>query len=109
VTDGTRLDNTEQAYEQFVYALDKANMSKERTISNDDEGKDLRGICAGGYVFEFSIMSADNEVKKLWTSTCGGSKGTLNASKDQLSRLFLAQIPDGQKMIPFKQSPILKL
>jgi hypothetical protein len=109
VTDGTRLDNNQQAYEQFVYALDKANMTKERKVSANDEGKDLRGICARGYVYEFSILSADNEVKKLWTSTCDGSKGTLNASKDQLSKLFLDQIPDSQNLIPFKQSPILNL
>ncbi len=107
-TDGKTLANTTQAYEQFVYALDKANMVKGQ-MPDDDTANDVRGICARGYVYEFAVLSGGNEVKKLWTSTCDGSKGTLDASKDQLSQLFLAQIPDSNKLIPFKQSPVLSL
>lgn len=106
-TSGKTLANNTQAYEQFVYALDKANMTKSRDQANDDTN-DLRGICAGGYVYEYAVLSGDNEVRKLWTSTCEGSKGTLNASKDQLNRLFLAQIPGSNELVPFKQSPSLR-
>ena len=108
-TDGKMFANNTQAYEQFVYALDKANMAKTGSAANDDETKDLRGICARGYVYEFATVSGGNEVKKLWTSTCEGSKGTLSASKDQLSQLFLAQIPGSKDLIPFNQGPRLSL
>jgi hypothetical protein len=106
-TNGKTLDNNTQAYEQLVYALDKANMMKGNTSADDESKQDLRGICARGYVYEFAVLSGGNEVKKLWTSTCGGSKGTLDASKDQLSQLFLAQIPGSSELIPFRQSPVL--
>lgn len=107
-TNGKTLENNTQAYEQFVYALDKANIMKGQ-MPDDDTLNDIRGICARGYVYEFAVLSGGNEVKKLWTSTCDGSKGTLDASKDQLSQLFLAQVPDASKLIPFKQSPVLSL
>ena len=107
-TDGKTLENNTQAYEQLVYALDKANMMK-GVVPEDEAANDVRGICAGGYVYEFAVVSGGNEVKKLWTSTCGGSKGSLNASKDQLSQLFLAQVPGSKELIPFKQSPVLSL
>ncbi len=106
-TNGKTLSNNTQAYEQFVYALDKANMAQSEDQANDDTN-DLRGICAGGYVYEFAVLSGGNEVRKLWTSTCDGSKGTLGASKDQLSRLFLAQVPGSNELIPFKQSQQLR-
>jgi hypothetical protein len=92
-----------------VYALDKANMLETRKAANDDELKDLRGICAGGYVYEYAVLSGDSEVKKLWTSTCEGSKGTLEASTEQLNRLFLAQIPGSNELIPFRQNSGLRL
>lgn len=104
-TNGKTLSNNTRAYEQFVHALDKANMMQTAERAADDELNDLRGICARGYVYEYAVLSGGNEVKKLWTSTCSGSKGTLDASKEQLSQLFLAQIPDSQQLIPFQQSP----
>lgn len=108
-TTGKTLGNNTQAYEQLVYALDKANMMKGNNKADDEGAQDLRGICATGYVYEFAVLSGSNEVNKLWTSTCDGSKGTLNASKDQLSNLFLDQIPASEELIPFRQSPILSL
>lgn len=108
-TNGKTLANNTQAYEQFVYALDKANMVEARDAANDDELKDLRGICARGYVYEYAVVSGSSEVKKLWTSSCEGSKGTLEASSDQLSQLFLSQIPGSKELIPFRQSSGLRL
>jgi len=108
-TNGKALENNTQAYEEFVYALDKANMMKGNSAADDENKQDIRGICARGYVYEFAVLSGSNEVKKLWTSTCSGSKGTLDASKDQLSQLFLAQIPGSNELIPFRQSQVLSL
>ena len=103
VVDKTTLSNNVAAYEQFVYALDKANMMKGQEPETEAEN-DLRGICASGYVYEYTVLSSGNDVKTLWTSTCGGSKGTLEASREQLTSLFLDQIPNSNDYIPFKQS-----
>ena len=105
-TGGTVLGNNHAAYEQFVYALDKANMMKG---ASEETKSDLRGICATGYVYEFAVLDNDKETKRLWTSSCDGSKGTLDASKDQLTNLFLVQVPGAKDLIPFKQGPSLRL
>jgi hypothetical protein len=102
------LDNNSDAYEQFVYALDKANMMK-GVEAEDDEDNDLRGICATGYVYEYSVLQDKEIVKHLWTSTCDGSKGTLRASTSQLNNLFFAQIPGASDIAPFKASSGLRL
>jgi hypothetical protein len=97
VVASTALVNSVAAYEQFVYALDKANLPKGVELIGDRN--DVRGVCATGRVYEFSILNDGKEVKKLWTSTCKGSKGSLNASVTQLTSLFVNQIPDGDKLI----------
>lgn len=102
-TNGTSLSNNTRAYEQFVHALDKANMMKGEEPETEAEN-DLRGICASGYVYEYAVLSGSDTVKMLWTSTCSGSKGTLDASREQLTNLFLDQIPKSNDYIPFKQS-----
>ncbi len=103
-TDGTTLSNNTRAYEQFVYALDKANLMKGQETEDD-----LRGICATGYVYEYAVLSGGSPVKMLWTSTCSGSKGSLDASREQLTNLFLEQIPDSADYIPFERSFRLSL
>jgi hypothetical protein len=98
-----QLDNNRAAYEQFVYALDKANMMK-GTMPEDDAENDLRGVCATGHLYEYSVLVADEPVKHLWTSTCDGSKGSLEASVNQLNDLFLVQIPGSEDLVPFSSS-----
>ena len=56
------------------------------------------GICATGRVYEFNILDAGDVDEMLWTSTCGGSPGSLDASATQLSKLFINQIPDGSNI-----------
>jgi len=107
-TGGKTLDNNSRAYEEFVHALDKANMMKANNKADDEDINDLRGICASGYLYEFAVLNNAQEVEKLWTSTCEGSISTLNASKDQLSGLFLEQVPGSNDLVPFRQSPMLR-
>lgn len=90
-------DNNVKAYEQFVYALDKANLMNGDELTGNKN--DTRGICATGLVYEFSVMSGDTTVKRLWTSTCKGSPGSLQASVSQVGDLFKAQIPDESNLV----------
>lgn len=89
--------NNLKAYEQFVYALDKANYMLGDELTGDKN--DTRGICATGLVYEFEVIDADSTVKKLWTSTCKGSPGSLKASVTQVKSLFLKQIPDSDQLL----------
>lgn len=97
VVDQKDLPNNVAAYEQFVHALDKANLPLGTQLP--DEKNDIRGICATGRVFEYTIYKEDRPVQMLWTSTCGGSKGSLKANVQQVSELFVNQIPDAPKLI----------
>ena len=105
IRDQKSYENNTQAYTQFVYALDKANMTKGKAVSGDTE-QDLRGICATGYIYQYATTLNGQNVEELWTSTCGGSKGTLDASTSQLNNLFQKQIPEYADLTPFRQSPI---
>ena len=91
------LSNSTSAYDQFVHSLDKANMVKGAELKGDSN--DLRGICATGSVYEYQTLKSDTVQKGLWTSTCSGSRGSLNASSEQLNNLFITQIPDARTAI----------
>ena len=95
--DNVNLGNNIPAYEQFVYSLDRANLAKGSELTGDKN--DTRGICATGQVYEFATLKADKSVKTLWTSACRGSKGSLDASVDQLTQLFVSQIPNAPQLI----------
>lgn len=92
--DEIRLGNNVPAYEEFVHALDKANLSLGTQFP--EEKDDTRGICATGRIYEYEIIDGDTIVKRLWTSTCKGSPGSLQASAEQLTNLFTVQIPDAR-------------
>lgn len=93
VQERERLVNNTPAYEEFVYALDKAAFTKPGRYS-DSEASDVRGICATGRVFEYELFDDDVRLQRYWTSTCKGSPGTLGADTAQVTNLFIAQIPD---------------
>jgi len=95
--DTKSYDNNTQAYEQLVYALDKANMMTGDELTGDKN--DTRGVCATGLVYEFEVLIGDSTVKKLWTSSCKGSPGSFKASVSQVSNLLLTQIPDQKALL----------
>lgn len=92
-----QLPNNTKAYEQFVYALDKANFMKGDVLTGAEN--DTRGICADGRIYSYSVIESGEAVKTLWTSTCSGSRGSLEASSQQLTDLFLDQIPDNKELL----------
>lgn len=91
------LTNNVAAYEEFVHALDKANLVAGQPFTG--ENNDVRGICATGRVYEFSLLKDAEATETLWTSTCSGSKGSLKANADQLTQLYRAQIPESRELI----------
>lgn len=90
------LANSTEAYEQFVYALDKANFLAEGKQMKENQ-QDIRGICATGRIYEYEIIRREDGgvVHRAWTSTCKGSPGSFGANYIQINNLFTAQIPDG--------------
>lgn len=95
--DNSVLSNNSAAYDQFVHALDKANLMKGTALTGDKD--DTRGICATGRVYEFQLFDGAQPGKRLWTSTCSGSKGSLDGSLNQIVSLFQNQVPNSGQMI----------
>lgn len=91
------LSNNIPAYEEFVYSLDRANLAKGNELTGDKN--DTRGICATGQVYQFVTLKDSKTVKNLWTSTCRGSRGSLDANVDQLRALFTGQVPGATDLI----------
>lgn len=88
------LTNNIPSYEQLVYALSRANMMRGTELTG--ASNDTRGVCANGFLYEFQILKADKSVKKLWTTSCSSSAGSLKASASTLKSLFIDQIPGAQ-------------
>ncbi len=95
--DSIRLSNNTPAYEEFVYALDRAQMMDGDEGDGDDD--EVRGICATGGLYEFEIRNNNQTLKRLWTSTCGRSSGTLVGDRAHMQNLFLLQIPGQQDVL----------
>ena len=91
------LGNNIPAYEQFVYALNYADLVKGTELVGAKN--DTRGICAVGSLYQFEVLVAGKSVKTLWTTTCKGSPGSLDANVKQLSSLFTLQIPNGSSLL----------
>lgn len=102
VLNNKALANNTPGYEQFVYALDKANLARGTAFTGEKD--DIRGVCATGNVYEFDIYVGDSTVKHLWTSTCKGSPGSLDANVSQLQNLFNQQIPGSNAVIQSNNS-----
>jgi hypothetical protein len=97
VVDTVTLPNNTASYEQFVYALDKAQLENGKQLTGD--ANDLRGRCAAGRLYDFQILDGSTIAKEVWTSTCTGSKGSLTGNVDQLLSLFQAQLPNAHTTI----------
>lgn len=91
------LPNNLPAYEQFVYALDRAGMMNASELSGN--ANDLRGLCATGRLIKFETLRGNSTVKTLWTSTCRDHQGSLRVDNIRLTNLFKNQIPDNSKIL----------
>jgi len=95
--DTVKLTNNTPAYEQFVYALNRASFMNANELTGDRN--DTRGICATGYLYEFQMMESNKTIKQLWTTSCPNSRGSLGVSVSPIMNLFVVQIPDVQSKV----------
>lgn len=91
-----QLTNNIPAYEQLVYALNRGDFMKGTELTSDKN--ETRGICATGRLYEFEILKDTVPVKKLWTTSCRDSSGSLDANVKQMTALFTKQIPDASAL-----------
>lgn len=95
ITASRTFPNNQTAYDEFVHALDKAEIS----VTRDVKDEDMRGVCAtNGRLYVFETFRGNRATNTIWTSTCSGSPGTMKAKPGQIHALFTNQIPDFQPM-----------
>jgi hypothetical protein len=90
VIDQKSYANNQEAYFNFLRALDLAGFTKGDTKSPN---KDERGMCAIGDRYVVQIKNDNSDVERFWTSTCRGQNGNFRGSIDQVRLLFNKQIP----------------
>ena len=91
VMDTKKYDNNAKAYEEFVYALDKANIGATR----DAKDEEFRGVCATkGVAYMFETLNNSEPDNTVWSSSCKDSAGTMGAYPLKVQALFVNQIPD---------------
>lgn len=95
--DTVQLDNNTRAYEEFVFALNRAGMMAGEPL--EGAANDRRGLCPGGKILEFETLQNSKTVEQLWTTTCGGVKGSFKGNATAVSEMFLAQIPQGPDLL----------
>ena len=91
VMDTKKYDNNTKAYEEFVYALDKANIGATRSAKDEE----FRGVCATkGVAYMFETLNNNEPDNTVWSSSCKDSAGTMGADPLKIQALFVNQIPD---------------
>lgn len=92
-----KYDNNTRAYEEFVYALNRAGLAGGEAFTG--EADDTRGICAAGVLYEFEIVDGSKVVKRLWATNCPETMGSLVGNVGQFQQLFLDQVPESANYI----------
>lgn len=90
--DTKSYDNTYEGYQQFAYALARAGFDKARDLSEPES--DDRGACSTGKRYVYELFENGDVIKRVWTTTCGNTKGTFAGTNNLTRDLFNKQIPD---------------
>lgn len=84
------LSNSEVAYKEFLYALNKAGFTRAQEAQYSEEN----GVCPLGQRVIYSVDEFGENLQRLWSTSCRRSDGTLAVDGDLIRRLFEGQIPD---------------
>ncbi len=87
--------NTQPAYDVFLRAIKGGGFTlKLKNTKYSDE----KGICPLGDRYIFTLSQDNDDLSRLWGSSCGTAVGTFGGSRPLMQQLFQAQIPDYAKL-----------
>lgn len=87
--------NTQAAYDVFLRSIRGGGFTlRLKGTTYTDE----RGVCPLGDRYIFTLSQNNDDLSRLWGTTCGTKVGTLGGSRSFLQQLFQAQIPDYDKL-----------
>lgn len=87
--------NNTQAYEEFIAALDKAQVLERRKGTSEENDHDYEGACPTGRRY---IVQLDEDITR-WTTSCDSARGTMGGSVRTIRRLFNNQAPDALEIL----------
>ncbi|MCX6728930.1 MAG: hypothetical protein NTV39_04170 [Candidatus Saccharibacteria bacterium] len=97
VASNESLGNNVPSYTQFVNALDRASFMNSNIFTGS--ANNTAGVCAFGFLYNFTILQSDKPIKQLWTTTCNAPRGSFGGNLNTTTVLFTSQIPDAQTKI----------
>lgn len=83
------FENTENAYDAFLHALQKAGYTRG---NNAPALRDDLGYCPTGSRYIFELNENGDDLQRYWATSCGGTKTYLGSLNLTLT-LFKAQVP----------------
>lgn len=96
ILSSTVFPNTQDAYTEFLYAMQNLRFTYEREATPSD----MRGICPTGRQYVYEIENEGNTDLSTWSTSCTVKQGTYNGSSASKTRtLFQMQIPDYSKLV----------
>lgn len=81
--------NTNDAFEEFMYAIDLAGFANEQEARYES----ISGVCPNGRRTEYILRDGNNEITRLWSTTCSKRDGSSAGDSNLLKDLFEDQIP----------------
>lgn len=87
------FSNDQNAFSDFLSALDRAGYTKHRSSSLEDE----QGICPLNSRYVFESDQFDKKFR-LWTTSCQ-ERGNFGGNFEVISRLFRDQIPEREQFL----------
>jgi hypothetical protein len=87
--------NSEEAYETFLSALDQLDVTARLKNTNNDTDYEEQGVCATGKRY---ILELDNDVRR-WSTSCSVKQGTAAASMRSVRLLFQKQVVDYRELV----------
>jgi len=84
-------DMTENAYSNFLYAIERAGYTQGNT---DRALKNERGYCPEGRRYIFEVIQDGKDLERYWVTNCNGTPKTFNGKASLVIDLFRAQVPD---------------
>lgn len=86
-----QFDNDINAFNAFLEALDTAGFANEKKVPpTTDEG----GVCPTGTRTIYEVTENNDQVIRLWSTSCSQRQGSFSGSASLVRRLFQAQIPE---------------
>lgn len=96
VLQSLQLDNTQEAYLQFLAALENNDFTNARIA---EPGVNPEGACPDGRRADFEIFQGSEVKQSLWTTSCNGVGGTFSGNTHDIRTLFERQIPNYNEFV----------